>query len=279
MGPRPGPQHEIEGHIELQEADGKAVWANDLFAAHDDCATLIASLALSLRIAADSLSRPSVASRPPSGAGGAAPEGQPIIVQGVSYLPPPFVPMVPSLFLSRNAVPASEEQESIDLPSLSVWVGAAALFGAAPTVPIRLSLSIGAAWPSVSMSTEIRGALPASGDFGVHHLEVARWDAAFLPCAHRTVFFACAILALGGVLGKVSGVHERTAASFRAGAGLRGGYLIPIARSLTLAIHADLELSPSPVTIELDDFATWTESIVQGAVSVSAAGSFPGLLD
>lgn len=272
VGPRPGPEHEIEGHIELQEADGKAVWANDLFAAHDDCATLIASLALSLRIAVDGLSRPSVASTSPSGA---APEAPPIIVRGVSYLPPPFVPMAPSLFLSRRAFPGIEDEDPFGQPSLSIWVGVAPLFGAAPTVPVRLSLSIGLAWPSVSVSAEFRGVLPAGGQVGAYHLEVTRWEGAFLPCVHKMSFFGCAILSVGGVSGRIEGAYEETVGFVRAGCGMRGGYLIPISRSLSLAIHGDVEVSPSPARIAIDSFAVWSESLVQGAVALAIAGSFP----
>jgi hypothetical protein len=73
---------QLEGHIELRDADGKLRFANDLLAARDDCATLVASLSLSLRVAIEGSAGSAGGVRPSGGQRAVVVKGLPTWPQG-----------------------------------------------------------------------------------------------------------------------------------------------------------------------------------------------------
>ena len=276
VGARPGKQREIAGHIELEDRGGKVVWSNDLFAAHGDCATLIASLALSLRIAADGFARPSANAGVSPRASSVEPVQQPIVIKG-RPIHPPNIPATATLPPSWGPPPDSSDFDFPLQPVFTFWVNSAVSAGSAPREQVRLALGSGFAWPFFSVSVEARGFLPASGQFRGHVLEVARWEGAILPCMSRSFFLVCGILSVGGLHGDVSGVHQDTVVSLHATGGGRFVFLWPILSELALAIHTDVEASLEPAVIRMDDFDVWTEPIGQVAVGIALTGAFPGM--
>lgn len=260
------PAREIEGHIELSDEHGRRVWESDQSAGDDDCRTLIASLALALRVAATSLDPPSpapeatVASEPPT------------IVRGVA-VPPPFF-QGPAFFPpTRPFNPASVNASQI--PSFRLWGSNAAVFGAAPSVASRLSLDVGLAWPGLSISVEGRSVLPAGGHFRGYQLEVVRWEGSFVPCVGGGVLFACGLLTFGGLWSKVTGVRRDSGGWFHASAGARAGVDLELGSGLGISTYVDVEGSFFSTGIRMDNYAAWLESPVQVALGIAVTGLFP----
>lgn len=269
--PQPPRRGEIAGHVELQDAAGKPLWKNDLVAARDDCATLIASLALSLRVAVDELGRPAPSAPP----GGAEQAREPIVVRGVPNWPPPSV-LDSAAFFHRKPAP-DRSTLSTSWPGFRVDAAAAFTPGAAPTAPLRLSLAAGLDFPSLAFVVEVRGFLPAGGRFGGHVLNVTRWEGAFLPCMSRWSVFGCAILSAGSVEGQVAGLQESTVVSFHATVGARMGFLLPVTSRLAVGLVADVEGSPLPARVEMDSLTVWEEASLQLSIGLVASAGFPAL--
>jgi len=270
---RPGRRQDIEGRIELTGSDGKRIWSNDLRVNHDDCATLIASLALSFRVAEGTLegllreSTPVPAPRPK-----AKRLMAPVVIRGVPLPPAPgLAPPVPdypsSLALELLSRPIA--------PSLGVWGSAAAVVGAAPSVPVRLALDVGFSWPIVSLFFELRGLLPAGDKFHDHVLQVSRLEGAFAPCFSSGVAFVCGLLSVGGLWAQIVGIHPDNPAQFHGTVGGRVGLNLSLTSNWGIAAYADVEGVFKPTTIVVDGAAPWGESAVQIAPGIAFTGGFP----
>ncbi|MFO0593538.1 MAG: hypothetical protein U0441_38715, partial [Polyangiaceae bacterium] len=239
---------EVEGRVELIDERGHRLWEVEKSAGEDDCRTLIASLALSLRVARASLGPPSVA----ADTGESRPKET---VVGV-FLPPASFFRGPPL-LPRQAI---SEADADSMPSFRLWAAAGPVFDAAPSLPARLSLGLGLRWPGVSFSIEGRSQLPATGQFRGYRLEVVRWDGSFVPCVDRGVLFACGLLTFGGLWGKISGLRRDSAGWFHASAGLRAGVDLAVISGFGVATYVDVEGSFFPTGIRMDSYAAWLES-------------------
>ncbi|MEZ4301796.1 MAG: hypothetical protein R3B70_43075 [Polyangiaceae bacterium] len=269
MKARGGDLQEIEGHIELLGAGGKRLWSNDLRAVYEDCATLVASLALSLRIAADSVTRE--AKGPPV----AAPAvNEPIVIRGVSLPPVVFVPVDPDTYL---AMVRDQWPRLPSLPAFHVQAGAAVVFGAAPKVPVRLTLAAGPMWPNISLLVEARFSPTVTAHYGGSSLRVTQWGGALLPCAHTRGLFACGLVSMGGFLGVITGEFPDTIVHVHTTCGTRvGGYLALNSRFSILA-YLDVEANLVNARVHVNNVSGWEESTVQVALGLAAAGAFPSI--
>lgn len=290
VAPRPGAAGEIEGQIELTDGDGGRRWAKELHARKDDCATLIASLAVSLRVALSAADRPEGASESSvapddvrqsapgdvrqSVAGTAAEEEEPIVIQGVSLPPPPLVEIPGQRAGLRSRQPV--DYRALDMPAYRLWASAAVATGAAPNAAARLSLGLAFHWRTVSLGFEVRGIPLAEGNLPGQSVRLARWESAFVPCVAEGVFIVCAVLFAGGVWAETKGVHHQTLTEFRAGGGGRGGIELPLSPHLALLAYIDLEATFWPVVVQASDLAVWREAAGQFALGLAVMGTFPG---
>ena len=274
--PAPG----VRGTLVLTDGQGRSVWTNEMDVPAGECSTLIASLALSLRIAqgldespgggpAHGRSDPEGTS-PADQASSTEEPASPVVIRGET-LPLPPVPPPPS---RSGSVPRAAD--SGRHPDHHVRVGFAVVTGAAPRGAPRLSLGHVARWPWGSIGFEVRGLLPVSGDFDGHRLQVARWEGAIMPCLSEAIFFVCGLLSAGAFWAEVGGARSQLRSAFRAGGGARAGAELQLTSRLAVAAHLDIEGTFWPAVIHITNIAFWKEAAGQIALGLSVSWTVSG---
>ncbi len=278
-----GPSPEVQGHIELLDTDGSRQWGNELHAPPEECGTLVASLALSLRVflgEADTRS-PSAETGPDrhspavDGTESAGGSQAPIVIRG-AYLPPQRAskkPAAPSPERSSAGRASGELDRSADH---RVWASVAVVTGAAPRGATRFSLGYSFRWPWISFAVEARGIPPVTGQYSANLVRVARWESAIVPCLSEAVFFVCGLLSAGGQWVEVAGADPELRAGFRAGGGARAGAELALTSRLSLFAHIDIEGTFWPTVVHMTAVTTWREAAGQVALGIAVAGTFPG---
>lgn len=263
---------DLEGRIELFDAEGRRVWESEQSSGESDCRTLIASLVLSLRVAESALSLPGSGSeRPPS--------EPPIHVWGVTWPPAPLLPgpaVLPMLRTDdRSPADVAREAALPDYPAFRASAATAVAIGMTPAATARFALGVGLVWPGLSLSIEARNVAPSTGHFRGHTLEATRWEGSLVPCAGRGVVFACGLFTFGGLWTHLTGAHHDSGGYFHAGAGVRVGVDMEVSSNLGVATYCDVEGSFFSNHVRMDRFSMWVEAPVQVAFSFAITGVFP----
>jgi len=307
-------EHEVAGHIELVDGDGRRLWANDLRARRDDCDALIESMAVSLRDSVDGRDPPPAKPDPLSSSALApAPSDpsrlperheQPIILRGTSStssgatlrlppgvaLAPPAGPLpgksgqgtqsprLPGASDADSSGANESESEPGTGPSYRIWAGSAVVIGAAPVPTGRISFNFALTWPLGSFSVEARGIVPATAHIGAYDISLARWEGAFLPCLARGIFFACAAVSAGGIWIEASSSRSEVHSLLHVSAGVRAGIELAVTSTLGLLAFIDGDASVLPTTLRAGGSALWAEPPVQVALGIAISGTFPAAL-
>jgi hypothetical protein len=266
---RPGSSDDLEGHLELLDTEGQRVWANDLRASHDDCETLIGSLALSFRVAQGAL----LDAKDPRGQK-PRPE-EPIVVDGApegastesnALAPRPTVGYVPARPLE---IPISSDSFSYEL-----WGNAAALIGATPGAATRVALDLGLSWSHWSLFFEPRVVLPWEGTVDSFMVRITRFDGAFVPCYRYGLVFGCAIVATGGIWVEAQGSANDIYADVQVTAGVRAGLNLTLDSRVGGLAFADVEANVLRIEPKLFG-SSWAEPVVQVALGFAFTWAYP----
>jgi len=283
VGGGAGQSPEVRGHIELLDADGALQWGNELHAPPVECGTLVASLALSLRVflgGADTRSPsaetgPERRSPPVGGAEPSRARQEPIVIRG-AYLPPQRASKKPAALSSQRSSVGRAPGELDRSADHRVWAGLAVVTGAAPRGATRFSLGYSFRWPWISFALEARGIPPVTGQYSANLVRVARWESAIVPCLSEAVFFVCGLLSAGGQWVEVAGADPELRSAFRAGGGARAGAELALTSRLSLFAHLDIEGTFWPTVVHMTAVTTWREAAGQVALGIAVAGTFPG---
>ena len=298
VAPGSGQSPEIVGRVELTDRDGTRLWANELQERPEECTTLVATLALSLRIFLGEAQRlppppgPEPDRHPRSGEDAPSPEGsgEPTLIQGESVprldtpshrlnakttdsRAPPGAASTPQ----KPHPPQHPSPGELDRPAdHRAWVSLALLTGAAPRVATRITVGYSLRWPGVSFGVEVRGVPPVSEYVAGNEVRVAHWESAVVPCLSEGIFFVCGVLSAGAKWLQSSGPGEGDRSAFRAGGGARAGVELTITPHLSFFGHVDMEGTLWPSLLQFTKTTSWREATGQVAVGFAVAGTLPG---
>ena len=278
-----GPSPEVRGHIALLGAEGSPRWANELDAPAEECRTLVASLALSLRVylgggdtrSPSAETGPEELSPPADGADPSRARQEPIVIRG-AYLPLQRASKKPAAPSSGRSSVGQAPGELDRAADHRVWAGLAVVTGAAPRGAMRLSIGYSLRWPWLSFAVEARGNPPVTGQYSANLVRVARWEGALMPCLSEAVFFVCGLVSAGGQWVDVVGADPERRSAFRAGGGARAGAELALTSRLSLFAHIDIEGTFWPTVVHMTAVTTWREAAGQVALGIAVAGTFPG---
>jgi hypothetical protein len=289
----------LRGDVDLRDRGGAVKGARHLTAAENDCAELVAAMALAISIAIDpqSLLRssppaspdppaPPLPPEPPPDPASPAPATRPgvpaietpPVVASPPVASPPTSRPPPLSPPPRASLPIEEPRAPA--PSALSWrlgLGGLLAAGAAPALSVGGALEVGVRWRALSIAVEGRADAPAgSSAEGGGAVRASLLEVSLVPCFHAGLVVACGLGSLGSLRGVGSGVPlPRDAATLFGAAGLRLGVELPISRALSLAFHGDLAATLTRTTLMLADRPVWTTPLVSGVVGAGVLAHFP----
>lgn len=275
--------HILNAEVKLRGADGTVAGSRLLTADEDDCAELVAAMALAISLAIDpqSLLRPPPPASPSSGpAPGNGPSVLPsapreldrptdrATAAGTSSTPPPVCLPAPAV------PPPPPEKEGVRGRAGLAAVG---VLGALPAPGVGLALQGGArrGMFSALVGGEVTSAVSKGAPSGG---AVSAWLAAgtLAPCVHLGPAMMCGLGTFGMVRGSGTGLPGVRDASTPFGAlGARAGAEVPINRVLSVQLFGDVLGTIATTTLKLSGSAVWKTAPLTAALGAAAIVNFP----
>jgi len=241
--------------IEARDEGGRVTGSRSLSSTRD-CAALASALALAVAIAID-----------------------PLLVAGPP--PAPICPACPACPTCPEC-PACPECPKCPPPPppprahLRASAGGHVSRGETPgSIGVGARLGAGVRWPRASLALEGRvdpliGTPAGSGDVGATLLTLA-----LLPCAHRSRWLACAVLAGGALQGESVEISSpRRQSTLYAAAGGRLGAELSIAGPFFAQIGLDGLATLTRTTLYVNDRPAWTTPAISISLAASIGATF-----
>ena len=263
-------------HIELSDETGEVSGRQQLVSPRRSCDDLAPALELAVALAIDPLSAVCAATEVRAGAraGDATP---PEAAAAAAAAPPPQAPVLPPEALPdsppRRPTPSPPPRERT---RVRLGGGVLGAFASAPNPTVGFELQVGLRETAWSMSFELRGDLPASGDFGGGRVTTELLALGLSPCLQfplargRIDLSACGLLVGGAQLAQGSGFGQsRAPVDPVVLAGVRGGLELPLRGRLSLLLAADLLASVVAPRLTVGPDVVWRTPPVSAAVGVA----------
>jgi hypothetical protein len=282
--PTRGGEGALRAEVRLVDVAGAVAGTRQLSAAEDDCADLVASMALAISIAIDPQSQlgpEAPRAVPPVQAPSSPPPGAPARAEPAAHAPALVEPPAPA---GSSAVPAVVARPSPpprarppERPTWRVGVGAVIAAGAAPGISGGVTVQAGVRWKVFSGALEGRADPPAgmvaTGGGTVH---ASLLTLTVLPCFHFGLAAACGRASFGAVLGSGADVPiPRNAATFFGSAGARLGVTIPLGARFAADLHGDLDVTYTRTNLDLYGGNVWTAPRAAAALGAGLLAHFP----
>jgi len=273
----------LGGEVTLYDPAGKVAGTRKLVAANDDCADLVATMALAISIAVDPdvLFRPAPVARPPRAPDPPSASPAPPPASAPASAPaPPRASTLPPPSIVPDPLPVLLEIPPLPPPArvrFHAGIGGLVAAGTAPAVNGGFTAQLGLRYGAFSAAIEGRADVPAATSApGGGTVSGALYAGSFVPCFHARVFAACGLVTAGGLRGAGSGVADaRTDVTPFAALGLRAGVEIPLVWRVALDVHGDFTAALTPTTLRLDGRDVWTTPRAAGALGAGVLVHFP----
>jgi hypothetical protein len=225
----------------------------------DACEPLAAALATTVAMALDPLHVNAPVEPVPS-----PPPAPPPPVQAAPLptlpveTPPAAAPQV--VFVERPPAPA-RPREPGEPVALVGSVGGVASFALAPTMTLGGAMEVGFRYGIFSLSVEGRAELTPtttrvdSGD----RIDATVYSGALVPCLHFGQWIGCGVGRAGAFQGRAPDVvHPSLGTSAFGAVGLRGGYMIPLSKILSVRASVEGLVPVVRTTLVIDGQDVWT---------------------
>jgi hypothetical protein len=151
--------------------------------------------------------------------------------------------------------------------------------GPAPTVGGTVQASVRRG--SLSLGVEGRGDLASTTELYFNGARVGDVQTSLLmgslvPCAFRGVLEGCALLSAGVIRAAARDLDmpQQVSAPFLA-VGARVGLQLPLGRTLSAGVHADLLAPINELILRVSDRPFWTSPSIAGALGLGVGARFP----
>jgi hypothetical protein len=253
----------LRARLESIDADGIARGQRELDAAVDDCAELIASLAIAISITLDPMAAaPENAKTEPP-----APPDEP---------PPPAPAVVPPP--PRHDAPSREVPRAA--PSATTWaarLGPLVAVGAEPGASLGGRAGVVATRGSLGAFAEMRVDAPSSiGAPSGGSAHSMLWGASLGPCLREGFASGCALLFAGSLYAYGSGLERsRGESMFYAAAGARLEGTFALFSKIDVVLHVDGLKTLTEATLTLRNQEAWRTPGFSAAAGAAASIRFP----
>ncbi|WP_394845704.1 hypothetical protein LZC95_52830 [Pendulispora brunnea] len=231
------------------------------------CEPLAAALATTVAMALDPLHVSAPAAEPPPPAGATSLAGETPALHKAEPLPtlpgePQPTPPPQVVFVERRTNPTpSRPSEPSEPVAFLASVGGVVSFALAPTMTLGGAMEIGFRYGVFSLSAEGRAELTPtttrvdSGD----RVDATIYSGALLPCFHFGAWLGCAVGRIGAFQGRAPDVvHPSLGTSAFGSVGLRGGYMIPLTKVLSVRASVEGAIPVVRTTLVIDGGEVWT---------------------
>jgi hypothetical protein len=238
-----------------------------------DCAEMVRALALGISIAIDDLDATSSPAPP-----------EPAPSPPVSEPPAPSPAITPWVSAGEANATSTDESPAVRgaaarSSSLQVEaaVGGRGSLGLGPAPSVGLTIGFGITSRTVSLRLEGTRELPSSESLGLGgRISTSFLVASLVPCLRPGVLFACATASLGSFRGGTLDIASpRSASTFFAMVGARGGVLVPLYAMFSLAPHADVAVPLLRHSVAVDGRTVYTAPSIGGALGLDVEARFP----
>ena len=264
----PGPGRIIQATMELRDPAGNVVWKDHKKARFDDCDTLVSGVALSIRISIDHRVppiQPKPEPPPEPAVPESKPEPEPTALEPVVAKPMPATPE-PALAVERP-VPEEPSEPRAKRPKVRAGLGTTFALGDAPDASVGLSAQVGIRWPSVSVTLEGRGNMPADDQ----DLSTSRIAGLVVPCGHVWILVGCVV----GTVGRQHASNEMDDGNaWYGGVGGRGGIEVPFAGSFAVRLTGDVVGTTPSASVKVGDSERWDTPTVSAVFSAGIMAEF-----
>ncbi|WP_394835167.1 hypothetical protein LVJ94_52580 [Pendulispora rubella] len=224
----------------------------------EGCEPLAAALATTVAMALDPLHVSAPASEPPVPAPAPRAESLPTLPGEPAPAPPPQVVFVERRTSSPAPTRTSEPSEPV---AFLGSVGGVASFALAPTMTLGGAMEVGFRYGVFSLSAEGRAEITPtttrvdSGD----RVNATVYSGALVPCLHFGSWLACGVGRVGAFQGRAPDVvHPSLGTSAFGSVGLRGGYMIPLTKVLSVRASVEGAVPLVRTTLVIDKDEVWT---------------------
>jgi len=233
------------------------------------CEPLAAALATTVAMALDPLHVNAPAAEPPL-AGGTPPPQTPAPQEApLPTLPgePQPAPPPQVVFVERRPAPPpaggtpAHHREPSEPVAFVGSVGGVASFALAPTMTLGGAMEVGFRYGIFSLSAEGRAEVTPtttrvdSGD----RVDATVYSGALVPCLYFGQWLGCAVGRAGAFQGRAPDVvHPSLGTSAFGSVGLRGGYLIPLSKALSVRAAVEGAIPVVRTTLVIDGHDVWT---------------------
>ena len=264
----------LRATIEVIDATGMVTGSRQLSSTKNDCTELASAMTLTISMVIDPIGKAPTAP-PPATDTATVPPDEPSPPEAVAEtIAPTPAPRVVDTGANAGANTGKEEPRVAPV-RLRLGVAGQGALGFAPRSSFGGAAAIGVDLRTFSLDLEGRRDAPTTVALGKGAITTSVLLASLVPCLHRGVAFGCAVVSLGSLQARGSGVDVTAAqSSVFLGAGLRGGLEVPISSLFSLVARLEVMAPLIRTTVRLDGDEVWSAPTLAGSLGLGAIAFF-----